>query len=112
MPERNIYLDNNATTPLHPEVVKTMTEAMKDFGLPETEEFGVLDYSAGQEALYATIVRKTQQTLQRLDAKAKELTAAPVEKATAYPFGVNAAKEVLEIYAGSASAVEQVGIFF
>ena len=36
MAKREIYLDNNATTPLHPEVKKTMTEAMNVFGNPSS----------------------------------------------------------------------------
>ena len=88
-----------------------LSRALEEFGLPETEEFGVLNHSAGDKALRATIVRKTQQAVQRLDVKAKEVTAAPVEKAVAYPFAVSPGREVLEVYAGSATAVEQVGIF-
>jgi cysteine desulfurase len=33
---RSIYLDHNATTPLHPEVKKAMTEAMEVFGNPSS----------------------------------------------------------------------------
>lgn len=36
MSGRQVYLDNNATTPLHPEVVKTLTEAMAIFGNPSS----------------------------------------------------------------------------
>ena len=36
MPGRSVYLDHNATTPLHPEVIKVMTGAMKDFGNPSS----------------------------------------------------------------------------
>ncbi|MDD5091619.1 MAG: aminotransferase class V-fold PLP-dependent enzyme [Candidatus Wallbacteria bacterium] len=32
MPPRTVYLDHNATTPLHPEVKKTITEAMEYYG--------------------------------------------------------------------------------
>ena len=86
-------------------------EALEDFGLPESGEYAVLNHSAGTGAVYATVVRRTQQTLQRLDSEAREVVAAPVEKATVLPFGVNPGKEVLEVYAGSASAIEQVGEF-
>ncbi len=41
MEHRRIYLDHNATTPLHPEVVKTVTETMSCFGNPSSmHEFG------------------------------------------------------------------------
>ncbi len=36
MPERMIYMDNNATTPLHPDVRKAMIEAMEVFGNPSS----------------------------------------------------------------------------
>ena len=36
MSERSIYLDHNATTPLHPEVVKALTETMAVFGNPSS----------------------------------------------------------------------------
>ena len=34
--KRKVYLDHNATTPLHPEVKKTMAEAMEAFGNPSS----------------------------------------------------------------------------
>lgn len=36
MTQRQVYLDNNATTPLHPEVVRALTEAMGHFGNPSS----------------------------------------------------------------------------
>ena len=39
MNERTIYLDNNATTPLHPEVIKELTESFKLFGNPSSMHF-------------------------------------------------------------------------
>ena len=89
-----------------------LDRAIEEFGLPEHEEFGVLDHSLAGPAVHATIVHRTQQTVQRLDRKAKDITPTPVEKAAAYPFAVNPAREVLEIYAGPPGAIEQVGVFF
>ncbi len=41
MQQRTVYLDNNATTPLHPEVIKTLTEAMENYGNPSSlHQFG------------------------------------------------------------------------
>lgn len=87
-------------------------KAMAEWGLPDDDAYGVLDHSVAGEAAYATIVRKTQQTIQCVDAEAKEMTATIVERAAAIPFGVRPSKEILEVYAGSASAIEQVGLFF
>ena len=36
MAKKQIYMDHNATTPLHPEVKKAMTEAMEVFGNPSS----------------------------------------------------------------------------
>lgn len=36
MKKRSVYLDHNATTPLHPEVKKTLTSALKTFGNPSS----------------------------------------------------------------------------
>jgi len=85
--------------------------AMESFGLPETEEFGVLNCSSNERSVFATIIRKTQQALQRLDAKTHEVLSAAVEKVHVYPFGVRPDAEVLEVYAGPAGAIEQVGLF-
>ncbi|MFA6134840.1 MAG: hypothetical protein WC869_12560 [Phycisphaerae bacterium] len=86
--------------------------ALQQFGLPETEEFGVLNHSASEHAAFATIVRRSQSSVQQLDTDSKEVTAAPVERVTLYPFGVHPARETLEVYAGSATGIEQVGAFF
>jgi len=41
MSKRHVYLDHNATTPLHPEVKKAMSDAMEVFGNPSSmHEFG------------------------------------------------------------------------
>ena len=88
-----------------------VTEAMESFGLPETEEFGVLNCSSNPQTAFGTIVRKTNQAVQRIDAETREVTAAAVEKVTVYPFSVTPKRERLEVYAGSASGIEQVGIF-
>lgn len=39
MDERIIYLDNNATTPLHPEVIKELTKSFELFGNPSSMHF-------------------------------------------------------------------------
>ena len=36
MPEKNVYMDNNATTPIHPEVKKAMIDAIGVFGNPSS----------------------------------------------------------------------------
>ncbi len=88
-----------------------LAEAIEEFGLPETEEFGVLNCSAAPTMVYGTLVRKSQQTVQRLDQEMKEVTASAVEKATVYPFGINPTNKIIEVYAGSATGIEQVGAF-
>ncbi|MEW5818150.1 MAG: aminotransferase class V-fold PLP-dependent enzyme, partial [Spirochaetota bacterium] len=36
MAKRQVYMDHNATTPLHPEVKKVMIKALEDFGNPSS----------------------------------------------------------------------------
>jgi len=88
-----------------------LIEAMEEFGLPDSEEFGVLNCSASGPSAFVTVIRKTEQAVQRLDVEAREVTTAAIEKVTVYPFGVRPGSEVLEIYAGSAAGIEQVGLF-
>ncbi len=89
-----------------------LNKAMKEFGLPDDEAFGVLNHSATDSTVFATIARRTQTAVQKLDTDSGEVLTAPVEKVTVYPFAVKPSAEVLEIYAGSVSAIEQIGLFF
>lgn len=51
MPERTVYFDHNATTPLHPEVKSAMTGVMDVFGNPSSlHSFGRLARSHVEEA--------------------------------------------------------------
>ncbi|HUT01908.1 MAG TPA: hypothetical protein VM031_05605 [Phycisphaerae bacterium] len=88
-----------------------LAEALEAFALPEDEEFGVLNHSATDRVVFGTVVRRIQQAVQRLDVEAREVTAAPVERVQVYPFGIRPRAETLEVYAGSASALEQMGLF-
>jgi len=85
--------------------------AMESFGLPESEEFGVLNTSSSEQAVFGTIVRKSHQVVQKLDTESNEVTSAAVEKATVYTFAVNPSTGILETYSGSAASIEQVGEF-
>ncbi len=91
---------------------EALVEAMETYGLPEDEDFGVLNCHASGPGAFARIVRRTTQAVPKLDAEAQELTAAPVEKAVIYPIGVHPSNEILEAYEGPASAVDQLGQFF
>jgi hypothetical protein len=91
---------------------KKLAELMEKYGLPDGDEYGVLDCSAGPEALAGTIVRRTQQTVQKLDQANKAITAQPVERITTYPFAVYPAKERLEIFAGSSASIDVMAAFF
>jgi hypothetical protein len=88
-----------------------LAAALEEFSLPEGEEFGILNHSATDRAVFGTVVRTVQQAVQRLDAEAREVTAAAVEKVQVYPFGIHPAAETLELYAGSFSGIEQMGTF-
>ena len=88
-----------------------LSAALAEFGLPDSEEFGVLNHSAGEKVVWATVIRKTTQAVPRLDAAARKVTSATVDRVTVYPFAVKPDAEVLEVYAGSAAGIEQVGLF-
>jgi len=85
--------------------------ALKEYGLPDGEEFGVLNHSLAGEAVWATIIRRTTQAVQTLDPDSREVASAPIERVTVYPFALKPSVEALEVYAGSAAAIEQVGLF-
>lgn len=89
-----------------------LSDALEEFALPDTEEFGVLNHSSSAGAVHATIIRKTHQAVQRFDPETREVSAVPIERAVAYPFTVSPAREVLEVYAGPAGAIAQIGTFF
>ncbi len=86
-------------------------ELLEKFGVPEKDEYGVLNHNATEEAVTAAIVRRTNQTYQRLDPQTKEVTSQQVEKVTVYPFTIVPRKEALEVYAGSAKSIEEIGLF-
>jgi hypothetical protein len=89
-----------------------LLKAIEEFGLPETEEFGVLNQSGNDQAVFATLIRRSQQAVQRLNVETREVNAAPVERVTVYPIAVRPRGERLEVYAGSAAGIEQIGLFF
>ena len=88
-----------------------IVEALERFGLAETEEVGVLHADQAGPAAFGTLVRRTNLTIQRLDAETREVLTDVVERVALLPFGAFPELERLEVYAGSASAVEQVGAF-
>ena len=88
-----------------------VAKKLEAFGLPESEEFGVLNQSATSSTVFATIIRKSQTAVPRLDNETRELTSSPVERVTVYPFGIRPESNTLEIYSGSASSIEQVAAF-
>jgi len=90
---------------------KIVAEALESFGLPEGHEFGVLNVSATDSTVFATVVRRTQTAVPALDADAKEITSRPVERAVVYPFGLQPARQAIEVYAGSAKGAEHIGDF-
>ena len=88
-----------------------VAKLMEQFGLPKSEEFGVLACQATEAMLFGTIVRRSNRTVARLDAETKEITAAPIEMVTVYPFGIRPFTGRLETYAGSSAGIEQVSVF-
>jgi hypothetical protein len=90
---------------------KKVESLLEQYGLPERDEYGVLDFQAADEWVSARILRRSIQTYQQVDLKSKEVTAAQVEKVTVFPFAIFPKRELLEIYAGSAAAVKEIAAF-
>lgn len=91
---------------------KALVAALEEFGFAEGEEIGVLHCSAASGAAFGTLVRRTNVAVQKVDEKTREVLTQKIEKATLIPFGAFAEQERLEVYAGSATAIEEVGAFF
>ncbi len=92
--------------------VEKLAELVAAWGLPESEEYGVLNHSATEKTVFGTIVRKVQQAVTTLDEETGEVTSSAVEKVNVYPFGIRPDTERLEVYAGAANSIEHVGLFF
>jgi hypothetical protein len=88
-----------------------MEKLLKAYGMPEGDEFGVLEHQATAESATANIVRRTMQVYQALDPQTLQVNSRQIEKVTLIPFAVLPKKEMLEIYAGSASAIKDVALF-
>lgn len=89
-----------------------LAAAMEEYGLAETEEIGVLHASAAAGAAFGTLVRRTNLSVQKVNPESKEVTSSTVERISLIPFGAFTKHERLEVYAGSAASVEEVGTFF
>ncbi len=88
-----------------------VAKALEDFGLPESEEFGVVSQHATDTTVFGTILRKSQQAIQRLDAKTGQISSTAVEKVTTYSFGIKPSTGWLELYSGPVAGIGQVGAF-
>ena len=90
---------------------REIAEMMDEFGLPDTEEFGVLNSSASDAAVYATLIRKTNQAIKKLDKENQDLATTAVERVSVLPIGIFPQRNTLEIYEGSAASIDQVTAF-
>ena len=88
-----------------------VADAMDEFGLPSDEEFGVLTSMATEQAVFASILRRTQQAVQKLDEETQEVMTSAIEKVSVWPLGLFPDRKRIELYEGSATAIEQIGGF-
>lgn len=89
-----------------------LSKRMEQWGMPADQEFGVLNHQATEQAVFGTVARRFEQAVQTVDPESKEVTSQAVERVNLYPFGVKPSTEVLELYGGPASGIEQMGVFF
>ena len=90
---------------------KTLAGALEEYGMPEDEEWAVLNQSATDQVVFATLVRKTEQAIQRLDPETADVATTTVEKVTVFPIEIFPGRGIVEIYDAPASGVDQVAIF-
>jgi hypothetical protein len=90
---------------------RELLQLFNDYGLPDDEEFGVLDCSASDEVLYASILRKTHQAIQRFDGESGEISTTAVEKASILRVGIFPKRCVIELYDGTASSFDYMTNF-
>ena len=90
---------------------KQVAKEMELFGLPQTEEFGVLNQQATDTAIFAAIIEKKQQAVQKLDPESKELVSEAIEKVTVHNFAIKPAAGIMEVYTGSAATIEHIAAF-
>ncbi len=90
----------------------TIVAAMEEYGFAETEEIGVLHASAAAGAAFGTLVSRTNFAVQKIDPESREVLNETVERVTLIPFGAFPEAHRLEVYAGSAKTIEEVGSFF
>jgi hypothetical protein len=89
-----------------------IVQAMEEYGLADKQEMGVLHASVAGNAAFGTLVRRTNLTVQRLDAKTRQVVSDQVEKVSLIPFGAFPQAEQLEVYAGTAATIKEVEAFF
>lgn len=82
--------------------------AMKEYGMPEGEEYAILSSFVSDNTVFATIARTTNTEVPRVDFEVGELESRGVEKATRIAFALFPDKKRLEVYEGAPSAVEHV----
>lgn len=117
MPPAHRKVNSMASFKLNSAIVKgcpapeKLGEMLQSYGVPDDDEFGVLEHAVAPAAVTATIVRRTCQLVQKMDAKTREIKTERVEKVTLFPFCIKPATETLEVYTGSKTAIEQVGLF-
>ncbi len=86
-------------------------ELLAEYGLPEGDEFGVLNHTVSDVAVFGTVIRRTQTAVQKLDPETQEVLSQAVERVQLLPFGLRPGSETLEVYQGAKSAIEQMGVF-
>jgi hypothetical protein len=84
---------------------------MEAYGVPPSEEYGVISCQVSALAVYATLARRTHITVGQLDAATKAPTAMPVEKVTLIPIGIRPHHKILEVYAGGYNRVQDAAAF-
>lgn len=87
-------------------------QAIESYGVPDNEEFGVLGCTATDSVVYAQILRRTSQAIQKFDPETSDVATTAVEKAVIIPCGIFPEKGVIETYEGSSTGLDHIANFF
>ena len=88
-----------------------VVEAMKEFGLPDGGEFGVLSHVGNDSIVQAIVIRRDRKVLKTLDGETHEVAETPVDCVVQIPVGLFPRRSRIETYDGGVTGIELMGAF-
>ncbi len=88
-----------------------LVSALKDFGMPSGEEFGVLSCSFKGDSVSSIVIYRSTQSIRQLDPSGQEIISTAIERIRTYQVQMTPAKDRIETYEGSANGIERIQAF-